>query len=199
MTIEQEKTNYDRIFSKHTLEMVLNNDPFRAYMLRHPKGGRLEGVMIMFTPEGIVIAGDHAPGRYGAVSQNGYGLDWFSSRKDENYLAEKFGVEKVWVREYAVRWLQDTIKELREDSLDREAEIADFAELLADVQNEDASADDFYTKLDEFTVDDPYDIAQAYNPDIIGKLAAIQHRFADLMGDMGKDVKELQTVSATPV
>ena len=180
------KDQYDRIFSKHRLDMVLNNDPFRAYMLRPPEGGRTNSVMVLFTPEGIVLSGDHAPGINGMVSNIGYGLDWFSDAKGAEYLCEKFGVEKVVVHAYALAFVREQILALETSGTATYRRMQEWEDLLDSIEHE-VDAHDLYSTLRDLDVDEYYDVARGYEPNTMAKLTAIQHRFAELMGDLGKE------------
>ncbi|MBL7954403.1 MAG: hypothetical protein JNJ91_05150 [Flavobacteriales bacterium] len=112
MTREELRKMYDKVFEDHTLEKILGAEPaFSGYMLRQEKGGRINSVMILFTPEGIVIAGDHAPTRTGMVSNIGYGIEWFAQEQGGEYLMEKFGQDRVFRPDMAIAWLDEYVKE----------------------------------------------------------------------------------------
>jgi hypothetical protein len=183
------KAQYDRVFSKHRLRMVLNNEPFRAYMLEPEEGGRLNGVLIMFTPEGIVIMGDHSPVRTG-ICTNGYDQKWFSSKLNPEYLAGKFGLEQQWNAELAKEFVRDMLQEYTLTEEQREERL----EMLETLQMEDMDQHAFYAQLQEWAVDEWYLIARGYDPNVMAKLTAIQHRFAQLMGDLEREeIKEPAT------
>jgi hypothetical protein len=194
------KAQYDRVFSKHRLRMVLNNDPFRAYMLEPEEGGRLNGVLIMFTPEGIVIMGDHAPVRTGLCC-TGYDQAWFSSRKNPEYLVSKFGLDQEWQADLAVEYCNDKLKEFGDAALDEDNEgygqRLEWIELRDSIARGYTDEHGFYAFLQENSVDEWYLRAIGYDPHVMAKLTAIQHRFAELMGDLNKEVsKETVTQGA---
>lgn len=186
-TYEELKAQYDRTFAEHRLEMVLNNGDFRGYYLRPKEGGRINSVLILFTPEGIVISGDHAPGRNGMCSNYGYDQAWFSSPKGAGYLAEKFGLQRQWQARLALSYL-DTVDE-DEEADDREER----QELMDNIRTGDAGEHEFYAFLREANVDEWYDVAQGFDPVTLANLTAIQHAFARLMGELAGDkIKEVE-------
>ncbi len=72
---------------------------------------RMMSVMLVFTPENIVITGDLHPGWHGIISAAGYGLDWFCRNLDPDYLAGKFLESGVWEEDRARAELQRYISE----------------------------------------------------------------------------------------
>ena len=91
----------------HYLKVVEHTPNIEMYYLREPGSGRMMSTLIMFTPEGIVITGDLAPGSsgHGVVSCSGYGIDWFTGLLDSDYLASKF-LDRQWEREYSAEVLR---------------------------------------------------------------------------------------------
>lgn len=186
-TYTEYKEMYDNTFAQHRLEMVLNSGDYKGYYLQPPGGGRFNSVLIMFTPEGIVLAGDHAPCRTGLVSNIGYGLDWFSSEKSPDYLCQKFGLERGFVRDHALTYVEEELKTLREASIVNEEAVEEWTELKEKLEADDIDSHDFYTTLRDLNVDAFYEVALGYDPNTMAKLAAIQHRFAACMGDLAKE------------
>jgi hypothetical protein len=195
------KAQYDRVFSKHRLRMVLNNEPFRAYMLEPEEGGRLNGVLIMFTPEGIVIMGDHAPTRTG-ICATGYDQAWFSARKNPEYLMEKFGMDREWQADLAVEYCNDELKEFgdappeEDDDDESDGQRMEWTELRDNIAAGDTDQHGFYAFLQERNTDEWYARAIGFNPNVMAKLTAIQHCFAQLMGELGMEEKAKEPVAA---
>lgn len=115
MKSEVEKFKAD--FKDHVLEEIPAGD-LKAFYLKRP-GTRMGSSLILFTPEGIVIAGDMTPGR-GALSAFGYGLSWFASELGWDYLCGKF-LDKEWVPEYAVEYCRDAARDIRRGKHDDDA------------------------------------------------------------------------------
>lgn len=105
-------------YENHVLEKV-GNDPL-SFMLRAPDHQRIQSTMIIFSAEGIVICGDLCPCRNGVISDYGYGIDWFSTKKSDGDLCEKF---------------------LRRDYWDSEAAIVELCECAADDYHPDEASD----------------------------------------------------------
>ncbi len=188
-TYEQYKADYDRVFAQHTLELVLNQDPFRAYMLRPAGGGHPNSVMVMFTPEGIVVMGDHAPTRTGIVA-SGYNLKWFSERKNPEYLAGKFDLPEGYNHALAIEFMRGRAQDTALTEMVRD----EYSEWLEVFELGDAGEHEFYVKLQELNEEEWYLRARGYDPNVMAKLTAIQHRFAACMGDLAKEEsKEVAT------
>ena len=107
----------------HEMEEIPAGEKIRAFMMRHKdrkQYGRMQSTLFLFTPEGIVIMGDYCPGgprNQGSISDFGYGLDWFTSSLDGDYLCSKF-LHKVWQQKAAGRSLRYEIRDLRAGEYD---------------------------------------------------------------------------------
>ncbi len=181
-TYDNIKAQYDKLFAQHRLELLLHNDPFSAYRLVRPEGGRINSVMIMFTPEGVVIAGDHAPCRHGVISDFGYDRKWFLSLNGPGYLATKFGLERKFQTELAEEFLNERIKELQDAGASAES-LEPWQDLLEQVQL-DMDHSSFQRALTELKEDETWNIAIGYDPRDMANLAAIQQRFAACFQEM---------------
>jgi hypothetical protein len=183
---------YHSTFAKHTLHVDLDTENYKAFYLKDPDHGRINSVLILFTPEGIVIAGDHAPTRNGIVSYFKCGLLFFARKQGDQYLGEKF-LEKVWDVEQAQDWLryqitevEKELKDLLDTSDDGEyAQLIERQEALKNIlegdNNDWISEADFREKLEE--IDE--DISEGtpgfgYPYRDLANLVAINHRFAEL-------------------
>lgn len=147
----------------------------RVFYLRRP-GTRMMSTLLVFTPEGIALLGDHVPGGNGVVSARFQSLDWFAGRNDSSYLASKF-LRREWSPELAADLIDEMVDEcpdLPEDQELRElaAELAD-GHIGAEGLHEAAHDRGLSRFFDDFD-------AQAYPIDDEARLAGIQRRFAAL-------------------
>lgn len=70
-------------------------------------GTRTHSLLLLFTPEGIVLVGDlRFTDERGLISQFGYGLDWWTGEMSEDYLCGKF-LTKTWQPELLLRNLRE--------------------------------------------------------------------------------------------
>ncbi len=151
---------------------------YEAYYLG-ASGIRTNSTLIIFSPEGIILCGDLCPGKdnYGVISSVGYGPTWFSEPKSLGYLAEKFRVPQVWSAEIAAKYFDhDNHRDgLTEDQLE------DFNDVVDDLKNGRIESDrDMYDRLDGIV--DLCDGIPGYqpDPDMLGHIAAINRKFAEL-------------------
>jgi hypothetical protein len=141
-------------------------------------------------PEQIIITGDLCPGDNGILSDFGYGLGWFGSRKSEEYLSEKF-LRREWVPEAALRALRYALQEEidsseRDDSDIRAARIDKLnyeLDGIGDAPTGESAITRSHEAFYEFWVevfgDSPEDQGFDYNPRDAGWLCAIQQRFCE--------------------
>ncbi len=165
----------DRTFANHILTVELDTENYKAYMLRAKPGERMNGVLLLFCPEGIVITGDHGPDINGCISSRTCGLDWFRTTMDGEYLCGKF-LDKVWVPEYAAQCL----REYAEDSDQDKDEMLDLARRI---EEDDMSMFDFYNEMKDIAysyLTDGGSIGYTYDWIVRTKLIAIQRRFVEL-------------------
>lgn len=180
MTREELRKMYDKVFEHHILEKILGAEPaFSGYMLRQPNGGRFNSVMILFTPEGIVIAGDHAPARTGIVSYMNYGIEWFAREHDGAYLMEKFGQEPVFRPDKAIAWLDEYIKEAAPKDVPDDYEVIETRNTLS---IGDMAEREFIGWISDNLPSDAFSGLDIYGYDLIAmtKLEAINARFTTL-------------------
>lgn len=127
----------------------------RAFWLRKPGTG-MYSLLVTFVPGYIVLTGDLTiGGNHGCVSAAGYGLDWWVSKLDGDYLCSKF-LEKKWQREVALA----DVRVHRDDAI-RDSETA-FAEkwqaVLDEVEgNDDICPDDLLRAMEEAGITDAWD------------------------------------------
>lgn len=107
----------------HTLVLQVEHDLVQIFRLKDPKYGRLQGCLILFTTEGIVIMGDLTPCQNGVISCKGYGLSWFAGQLSEDYLCEKF-LSKEFRIDKAIRvFKEDLLRKRRESGLNPPASL----------------------------------------------------------------------------
>lgn len=175
------------------LSVVVEYPGVVIYRLGPADGSWMESTRILITrhplPEQIIVTGDLCPGDNGILSDFGYGLGWFGSRKSECYLCEKF-LRREWVPGLAKEALCQALHDARDEHGDEPPEeqakridaIEDAIMASDDPRGECAptrSSEAFY----EFWVDvfgtSPEDEGFDYNPRDAGWLCAIQQRFAE--------------------
>lgn len=166
------------------LEPLVESGPVQAYYLKVPGQGRIDSVLLLFTPEGIAIQGDITPSHHGdtlgpdRVSSFKCHLEWFAKDLSEDYLCSKF-LSKVWVREYAEQELRDPNGCWQEGLREDPEQMESFQEIL---DNLDEHGEEWlYHELTEagFVVDDGVP-GRGYEPHAAGWLCAIQQAFARL-------------------
>lgn len=182
-------------FENHEL-IFLGDNPFPVYRLKDPEYERMQGCLLIFSVEGIVIVGDLTPDRHwnSAVSsmRSGYGIQWFAGDLSEMYLAEKF-LHKEFLPETA----QETVKELLEyeqetspDSMSSKMREAlalngDYPWVHSDIC-EIEFAEWYYEVVGSYAEDIGFD----YDPDALRVLTDIQRRFRELWHEMPGQEKE---------
>ena len=191
-------------FSKHVLTEIQSGEHLSAYTLSVPGRGRMDSVMILDTPEGIVLLGDWCPNHNrGAIALH-YHLGWFSGNLSLDYMLEKFGIEEKWQSDLAAeqcRWwleceLENITSELGEvdeengDEPEPESpvsvwlkkELAKTNEQLAYELESPSDAEDYFNAApEELTSGDSwYERLDGTGPALrdVAVLWAIQKRFA---------------------
>lgn len=166
---------------------------FAAYRLGPDANTGMGVVRILFTSaplaEQIIITGDLHPGNgNGILSNGGYGIGWFGSRKSEHYLCEKF-LRTEFVPAKAREALLNVVTDYANDDLELDhGEVDELTQALAasidpdngDPSNPVRSHEAFYEWWTEFFEDTPEDRGFDYHPDTAGWLCAIQQRFVEL-------------------
>lgn len=86
----------------HTLtEITPKGSSVRAFSMREG-GSRIMSVLLLFTPEGIILAGDLRLTTSGVVIAYHQDLNWFLGALHEQYLCSKF-LQKEWQPSVAER------------------------------------------------------------------------------------------------
>lgn len=110
-----------RVMASKVLSVVAEYPGMIAYRLGHGDGSWMESTRILITrqplPEQIIVTGDLCPGDNGVMSDFGYGLGWFGSRKSEGYLCEKF-LRREFVPAAALRALKHALEQEEQDAKD---------------------------------------------------------------------------------
>ena len=179
----------------HVLEQVLDTEKFQAFRMKDPGQGRIMSTLITFTPEGIVIQGDLAPGRNGNVSCGGYGLGWFRGRLSEDYLASKF-LEKGWYAEVAATWLRRHLKDIADGAeTAKPGDVEKIRKLASRCNDGDLYIERFRDYWEEIYEDWDWDSTPGwgYKPSEHAWLCVIQRKFAELYN--AKELQEQQRVS----
>jgi len=195
------------LLEKHVLEEFPAGDKIRAFMMKQPEETRMLSMMILFTPEGIVIKGDLCPRPgvcQGVISDFGYGIEWFGRRLTETYLCEKF-MRHIWQKESAAEWCRDHAADVEAGEYDHEVSVvrnlsdvtkehrqklaARYKELANSVEcDELMSMYDFGRELEELKYE-MCDGIPGWDYPLVdaGWLCAIQQRFAELYVEMMKE------------
>jgi len=108
-----------RSMADKVLSIVAEYEGIVIYSLGPADGSWMESTRILISrhplPEQIIITGDLCPGANGVLSDFGYGLGWFRSRKSEEYLCEKF-LRREWVPDAALRALKYALEQEEQDA-----------------------------------------------------------------------------------
>lgn len=110
-----------RSMADKVLSIVAEHPGMIAFRLGPADGSWMESTRIFIArhplPEQIIITGDLCPGDNGVMSDVGYGLEWFGTRKSECYLCEKF-LRREWVPATALRALKYALEQEEQDAKD---------------------------------------------------------------------------------
>jgi len=182
-----------RSMADKVLSVVAEYEGMVVYRLGQADGSRMESTRILISreplAEQIIVTGDLCPGDNGVMSDFGYGLGWFGSRKSEGYLCEKF-LRREWVPERAkealFRALHDARDELGDEPTEEHANRVDAIEhaIMAsdDPRGECAptrTGEAFYEFWTDTFGDSPEEQGFDYSLRTAGWLCAIQQRFAE--------------------
>jgi hypothetical protein len=174
-------------YSNHVLARELDTPRYKGFKLYDPTQGRMGSIIILFTPEGIVLAGDGEITPHGTVSSFGYGLEWFAGKLAGGYLAQKF-LQKRWVSDACAASIRDHADDLEkedipDDDADRVAQkVATLRELATEIESNGLSEHDVYealNDLDDACVDDGIP-GHTYDHWEVAQLAVVQEKFAAL-------------------
>lgn len=167
---------YLRDMKDHIL-VRLNKDPDYQHFLLQPPGSLMFSTYITFANSYITIYGDLCPNRHGAISAYRYGVNWFASKLDPDYLAVKF-LEKKWdpmiVQLKAKSWLKETWIENNE---------IDFYNWVVEESDDELTANNVYEACEDFGIGDPSEFMSSfydYNIRDFALLIAIQTKFKEL-------------------
>jgi len=161
----------------HELVTVVEGEKVSAYYIRKP-GTRIMSTLIVFTPEGIVLQGDHTPQQDGSVSTIGYGRNWFAGKLSCSYLCEKF-LEHKWSPEVAAEELRNPEAWWREDATPEA--LTQLDELANAVEDGSADMREIYDTFVELGFETADGLpGGGYDSDEAVALAAIQRKFAQL-------------------
>lgn len=181
---------FTRVMQKLSLYQELDTPEYKAFRLSE-EGTRIDSCRIVFTPEGIILHGDLCPeSNKGAVSNFGYGLDWFSRPQSGDYLCSKFlgmglvperAIEEIqeWIDHYEEYEGEGGGEEWEEEKAER---IEALQEVIEGLDCGDMGPERLYDALSEIShslVDDG--IPGWYYPTRDANLLiAIQRRFVEL-------------------
>lgn len=160
------------ILARHQLTELVAGNGIRAFSMSRPDS-RTYSVLLLFTPEGIVLMGDLQIEGRATVSQFGYGLDWWAGEMDEAYLVSKF-LSKKWLPEKAMADLRECA-----EAAETPKQQARFAALL-DIDTQDELMDLALTI--GVSCDELEGVGMAYDPTAAGWLCAVHQRFRKLWG-----------------
>jgi len=179
-------------WKKAVLSRVDCKGSISAFRMRQPGMGRMQSCLIIFCEEGIVICGDYCPEQNGVISNLGYGLEWFSTPKGEEYLCEKFlrtEFSPKACREAVVDRVKDIEESLRDHGSERlEKTLGVYKEALQEDDGESVeqmyfgTEDRFYNLVGKANDWDSMlgdGARHDYNPRSAEVLCAIQQRFVE--------------------
>lgn len=150
----------------------------RSFYLREKdrQWGRMDSVYLLFTIEGIIIAGDLCPNdNQGCASPIGYDIRWFAGRLSPDYLCSKF-LRPRWVPELGVVELKRRLLEHRRTGDLARATARDLFEEIRCTDPLDQST--AYRIHGDAGLSDFEDLGQGYPPRDAALLIAIQERFS---------------------
>lgn len=177
-------------YRNHILVRELDTPRYKGFKLYDPAQRRMGSLIILFTPEGIVLHGDGEITPHGTVSSYGYGLEWFAGKLDGSYLAEKF-LNQQWVREDCAAYFVDVAQHLTEeaDHADEEEEkdrlkanAKALWDLSGEILEEGLSEHDAYSRIEDLDDSHLDDGMPGYTYDYwqLAQLHVVQQKFAEL-------------------
>ncbi len=173
-------------WKNHELVVVEEGARVQSYYLKHPRQElRIEGCLLLFSPEGVVITGDYVPGdKHSVSSPFGYSREWFAKDLSPSYLASKFLKEK-WQSKFAAEELRQILEEEEQEGNPSKLAIIGLYhvadELVNELDDSGLTEEYFYEKLVEGGWDTSDGIpGYDYDPNEYSLLIAIQRRFAEV-------------------
>ena len=166
---------YREEFEKHVLERISLDPPI--FKMHRPDSG-LYHMHICFVSGKIVLFGDAMVGYLGrgVISTPGYDLDWFTSKLDAGYLAEKF-IARDWCEELAQDFLDEMLKE--KDLGEEQRHALEWIKSGGDL-----CRDAFMREWAEHAEGGHGWPSESYNPAEISMLSVIQMRFRELYKEL---------------
>lgn len=171
----------------HELVVLEEGPHIQAYYLKHPKEElRIQGCLLLFTPEGVVITGDLIPGTKKGIHAigSGYGFDarWFANHHNGENIARQF-LRKEWDDTLAADELETELDENGTDYFDQSQ-----IEMLKEVVGALWEPPPYCMTEDQFIealCEAGYDIGSGvpgygYDQEEYALLIAIQRRFSEL-------------------
>lgn len=182
---ERELQNARRVFANHILTVELDTEDYKAFMLRREPGKRMDAVLIIATPEGIIIGGDHSPVMRATSTCYGYGLDWFAGALDHDYLASKC-LQKEWNLDACLDWLRLRADDMSSGQFSDKRMAGQYRDLARSLEESMGSQFDFYKAMEEIDSQSLYECSPgySYNYTAMAKLGAIQERFAKCYAEL---------------
>lgn len=172
----------DQYLQDMQLTQELDTPRYKAFWL-HKEGTRCGSSRLLFTPEGIVILGDMAPGQYGVMSHRYQSLEWFTGELYADYLSSKF-LRRGFHRGLAVEELQQivTAKQYSFEEKLSEESCEDLTRLIRLLDCEEVGKEGLRDTLFEIDFDYFSEVfpGWGYNPNEVALLCAIQERFTHL-------------------
>lgn len=180
-------SGFDKDFWDYAVEMQEpNQDGFTEglYCFFIPGVRPAQSFRLAFVTDHVMVYGDLSPGRRvhdnkGIISTAGYGRAWFVNATSPDYLAEKFGLEKVFDSASAATYLRECAAEWRTDGNGRRAErLEELAERAESVDQADvADVADFLGEVEAADVTSSGEWAFGHDFTNLTLLCAIQRRF----------------------
>lgn len=167
-------------FKDHYLDPLVEDGPVKAFYLRKDES-RMFSVLLLFSPEGISIVGDSAPGEnYSVHTFPPYSLKWFIGKFDKEYLAEKF-LRKTWNEDDVEEWFKYELEETKKHVEEGEEGLGDRLEAIEDILSRGAFAiHEVYEAWKDAASDSEDFPGNTYNRHDVEQLSSIQRRFAEL-------------------
>lgn len=174
-------------WKSHELVVLEEGTHIQAYYLKHSKEElRIQGCLLLFTPEGVVITGDLIPGTNKGIHAvgSGYGFDahWFANHHNGENIARQF-LKKEWDDTLAADELEAELEEHGKDYFDQ-AQLEMLNEVVKALWE---PYPDFMTESQfiEALCEAGYDTGSGvpgygYDPHEYALLVAIQRRFSEL-------------------
>ena len=191
------KEHMKKALANHRLAFLVDEPDASVFVMKAPNTG-IYSITILESRGHLCLFGDLTiGGPHGCVSASGYGINWFSSQKSDDYLCSKF-LEKSWHWEICEAELREIVS--------RAEELVEVIEAAKEMLSEDylwtwgtPTSQDVYEKLDNSRYDTSDGIpGHGYDPSDAGWLVAVQRRFSELFNDgqIYESIEELNAAEA---